>query len=62
MSSIVRLLPGLIAAIAAFVALKLLLFVDLTSLGFEIVAFFVVYIVVAIAADRAMRAYRDKKS
>jgi hypothetical protein len=60
MSTIVRLVPGLIAAVAAFVALKLLLFVNLTSLGFEIAAFFVVYLVVAVIADRAMRAYRDK--
>jgi len=59
MSTVVRYLPGLIGAVAAFVALKLLILLGLASLGFEILAFFVVYLVVTVLADKAMRAYRN---
>ena len=42
MSTVIRLLPGLIGAGAAFVALKLLILFGFASLGFEILAFFAV--------------------
>lgn len=58
MSTVVRYLPGLIGAVAAFVALKLLILLGVSSLGFEILAFFVVYLVVTVLTDKAMRAYR----
>jgi hypothetical protein len=58
MSTVIRLLPGLIGAGAAFVALKLLILFGFATLGFEILAFLVVYLVVTVLADKAMRAYR----
>jgi hypothetical protein len=57
MSTVVRYLPGLIGAVAAFVALKVLILLGFASLGFEILGFFVVYLVVTVLADKAMRAY-----
>ena len=59
MSTVIRLLSGLIGAGAAFVALKVLTLFGLATLGFEILAFFVVYLVVTVLADKAMRAYRS---
>jgi hypothetical protein len=59
MSSVIRVLPGLIGAGAALVAVKLLILFGFATLGFEILVFFAVYLVVAVLADRAMRAYRD---
>ena len=58
MSTVIRLLPGLIGAGAAFVALKLLILFGFATLGFELSAFFAVYLVGAVLADKAMRAYR----
>jgi Tfp pilus assembly protein PilX len=49
----------LIGAGAALVALKLLILFGFATLGFEILVFFVVYLVVTLLADKAMRAYRD---
>ena len=59
MSTVIRYLPGLIGAVAAFVTLKLLILLGFTSLGAETLAFFVVYLVVTVLADKAMRAYRN---
>jgi membrane protein implicated in regulation of membrane protease activity len=61
MSTVIRYLPGLIGAVAGFVALKLLILLGFASLGFEILAFFVVYLVVTVLADKAMRAYRTSE-
>ncbi len=61
MSTIIRLLPGLIGAAAAFVALKLLILFGFATLGFEILAFFVVYLVVTVLAEKAMRTYRSNE-
>ncbi len=60
MSSVIRYLPGLIGAIAAFVALKLLIFFVHTTLEFEALVFFGVYVVVTVLADKAMAGYRAK--
>ena len=57
MASLIRYLPGLIAAIVAFAALQFAIFLGPTRTGWQILVFFVVYIVVAVAADRAMIAY-----
>ena len=61
MSAIIRLLPGLIGAVAAFVAMKVLNLFGFTSLEFDTLAFFAVYLVVTVLADKAMRAYRSDR-
>jgi len=59
MSTVIRYLPGLIGAVTAFVTLKLLILLGFATLGFEILGFFAVYLVVTVLADKAMRAYRN---
>lgn len=51
----VRFIPGLIAAIAAFIAIKLLAWA--LSLTMQLVIFFGVYIVVMFMIDAALRNY-----
>lgn len=57
MQALVRLVPGLIAAVAAFIALQVLALVGLSSLAWKAVTFLGVYVVVHFAADRAMATY-----
>lgn len=57
MSSAIRIVPGLIAAILAFVALELVIFLGSTTLGVHILVFFLVYIFSAFTAEKAMAAY-----
>ena len=57
MASLMRYLPGLLAAIVAFAALRFAIFLGATQMGWQILVFFVVYIVMAVAVDRAMIAY-----
>ena len=61
MSTVIRYLPGLIGAVAAFVTLKVLILLGFATLGFEILGFSAVYLVVTVLADKAMRAYRTTK-
>lgn len=58
MDLFMKLLPGLVAAIAAFFILKLAIWLEiLQTLGWQILLFFGVYLVVALATERAMRRY-----
>lgn len=57
MASLIRYIPGLIGAITAFAALKFAIFLGATPIGWQILVFFLVYIIVVVAADRAMTAY-----
>lgn len=57
MATVIRIVPGFIAAIVAFIALKLLIFFGSTALGLQILVFFLVYIIAAVAAEKAMSAY-----
>jgi hypothetical protein len=57
MASLIRYLPGLIAAIVAFAALKFAIFLGATQIGWQILVFFIVYIIAAVAAERAIIAY-----
>ena len=57
MSAFMRILPGLIAAVVALVALKLISVIGLAGLTAEIFVFVIAYIVVALAADKAMKGY-----
>ena len=58
---IVRFLPGFVAAIAAYMALKLIGWVR-QSLSFEILLFFGTYVVVTVIVDAAMKRYGEKKT
>ena len=57
MASLIRYVPGLIGAIIAFAALKFAIFLGATQTGWQMLVFFLTYIIVAIAVDRAMIAY-----
>lgn len=61
MSVLMRLLPGLIAAAAALLAMKLVSFLGFVSGTLEIIIFFVTYLVVAMLAHRAMLGYNRPK-
>ena len=61
MSSVVRFLPGLMAAAFAFVALRLAKLLGLQSLSLELLIFLLVYLIVAVLADQAMRSYGRSK-
>jgi hypothetical protein len=50
-----RFVPGFVAAVIAFAVMKLISLV--ASLGWQALVFLVVYIVVAVAVDYAMRRY-----
>ena len=53
----IRFIPGLVAAVAAFVVLKLLLLMD-ASLTAQAVVFLITYLAAAVGADFALRRYR----
>ncbi len=57
MTLLVRLIPGLIAAVAALIAMHLVGIFGFASDTFQIIVFFVIYIVVAVLVDGAMRKY-----
>ena len=57
MTMLVRLIPGLIAAVAALVAMRLIGIFGFASDTFQIIVFFLTYIVVAVLVDGAMRKY-----
>ena len=52
-----KFVPGLIAALTAYIALKVLGSLGGLSLEAEIMVFFVVYVIVAMVADKAMIGY-----
>jgi hypothetical protein len=55
---LVRFLPGFVAAIAAYIVLKVFGWVK--SLSFEILLFFGTYVVVTLIVDAAMKKYGNK--
>jgi len=58
MQAILQFIPGLVAATAAFVLVRLF---SWTELGFEFGAFLVAYIAVAVSVDRAMKRYGARR-
>ena len=54
MESVLRYVPGVVAAMVAFVATKL---VAWTELGFEFRVFLTAYLVVVLSVDRGMKRY-----
>ena len=61
MRIIIRHVPGFIAALAAFILVRLLVYLGLDSTVGEILTFLVIYSAVAVAADRAMLAYSRER-
>jgi hypothetical protein len=60
MAAIIRQVPGLIGAIAAYVVLKFMRWLlGIQSIAGELLILIVVVLVVALLAERAMRKYRQ---
>lgn len=59
MNRIIRLVPGLLAAIAAYIALPLMRMLGIQPL-IEFFLFLIVYAAVALLAERAMKAYAER--
>ena len=60
MAAIIRQVPGLIGAIAAYVVLKLLRWlIGIQSIAGELLILVVIVLVVALIADRAIRKYQQ---
>jgi hypothetical protein len=55
-----RFLPGIAGAAGAFIALKLISLGDIADLGLQIVIYVAAYVVVTVAADRAMVRYGQR--
>lgn len=60
-SLLVRLVPGLVAAGAALVAMELVSLVGFISVSARIFVFFAAYLAIAIVVERAMAAYSDSR-
>ena len=58
-SLLVRLVPGLVAAGAALLAMELVSLVGFISVSGRTFVFFAAYLAIAIVVDRAMAAYGD---
>ena len=57
MSSVIKMLPGLIGALCAYISLKVLILLGFGSIEVEIMVFFLVYIAAAALAHKAMARY-----
>ena len=63
MTAIIRLVPGILGLLAAYVALKLLVWLlGLQSIAGEILIILVVYLVVRWLAERALRHYQEAET
>lgn len=56
LSSIIRFLPGLLAALAGFIVLKAMAWI---SVSLQLLLFVVVYLLIAVLIDRALRKYGE---
>ena len=59
MNRIIRLVPGLLAAIAAYLGLQLMNMLGIQAL-IEFVLFLAIYAAVSLLAERAMKAYAER--
>jgi hypothetical protein len=60
MNAIIRLVPGILGVLAAYVALRVLAWLlGLQSIAGEVLLILVVYLVVRWLAERALRHYQD---
>lgn len=60
MSRLFTYLPGLVAAVVAFLALQLGVWLGFSSLDAQALVFFVVFIVAHVLAEKAMRTYGQR--
>ena len=56
-SSLIRFLPGLLAALAGFIVLKAMAWL---SVSLQLLLFITAYILVAVLIDRALRQYGER--
>ncbi|MGF1615100.1 MAG: hypothetical protein ACFCVA_14655 [Gammaproteobacteria bacterium] len=59
MNRIIRLVPGLLAAIGAYVGLQFLYMLSMRPLA-EFFLFLIIYAAIALLAERAMKSYAEK--
>ncbi|MGC1953339.1 MAG: hypothetical protein WA970_12390 [Gammaproteobacteria bacterium] len=59
MNQIIRLVPGVLAAMAAYIGLQLMHMLGIQPL-IEFLLFLITYAAIAFLAERAMRAYAEK--
>ena len=57
-SSLIRLLPGLLAALVGFIVLKAMAWL---SVSLQLLLFLATYLFVAVLIDRALRQYGERK-
>jgi hypothetical protein len=57
METFVRLLPGLIALIVAWIVVQFAIWLGFSSIGAQLVLLIVVWVIVTLLADRAFRGY-----
>jgi|GEM_PF-1395501 len=61
MSTAIRFLPGVLAALLAFLALQILNWLDVRAFWWELLVFAVVYIVLVVSLDKAFAAYAEQR-
>ncbi len=61
MDVVIKLLPGLIAAVTAYVAVKLLALAGIGTVIEEAVVFIIIYLGTAVVADKAMARYGERR-
>ena len=57
MKTALKFVPGVLAAVAGFFSLALMDFLTIESIWLKLVLFLLVYVVAAVAVDKAMTAY-----
>jgi len=62
MSTVIKFAPGFAAAIVALAVLKLVAWLGWASVSGEVAIFLTIYLVVAVATDRAMQRYGVQRS
>lgn len=61
MSRLFTYLPGLLAAVVAFIAIQVAAWLGFESLDAQALVFFIVYIIAHVFAEKAMRTYGDQR-
>lgn len=61
MSTIIKLMPGVLAAIVGYLVLWLMEVLDVQNRLLELTVFLAAYIVVAVLADKSMTAYGTER-
>lgn len=61
MAIMIRFLPGVLAALLAFLAQQILNWLDVRAFWWELLVFVVVYVVCVVSLDKAFAAYADQR-